>query len=93
MSKKRKTRKEKMKAVIRTQESLSRESVPVYSIDVPQPLQPRTVPKVNEKSGNYTYVVTDMRQTFIITSILLTASVILYFLIQNQILRFTMFGY
>lgn len=98
MGKKRKTRIEKVRAsakirLIRTQES----SMPVYSFGeisqekVTPLLRPRIKPL--GKSSSYTYVISDIRQTIIITSTLLAVGVILNFLIRNQIVKLTMFGY
>lgn len=42
---------------------------------------------------SYAYVMHDVKQTAIITSLLFFTSVILYFIIQNQIINLSVFGY
>lgn len=93
MSKKRRTKEHKIKARVK-QQMLSSTSSPVYSLST-APLQktPAPSPTIKTPRIQYAYVVRDMRQTLLITSLLLTASVVFYIFVQSRIVSFTIFGY
>lgn len=98
MSKKRKTRKEKMRATVR-QSSHSLENAPVYTITpditarVSKPTQPEQFIPTQTEQAAYAYVMHDARQTFTITTLLLASSIAFYFLIQNHIINLSFLGY
>lgn len=95
MSKKRRTKAEKVKSAQKVS-LLHSSSVPTYSFVSQGPLkeQVKTPQALSSKPiYSYSYVLSDMRQTFVITSILVACAGTLYFLIQNQIIRLSIFGY
>lgn len=95
MSKKRKTKKEKMRSIVR-QNSHFTESSPVYSIETNSLPSQEITKDFSQKYSNtfhYAYVLRDARQTFLVTSCLFAMSLILYFLIQNHVLNLKFLGY
>ncbi|HMS22529.1 MAG TPA: hypothetical protein PKA38_02075 [Candidatus Levybacteria bacterium] len=93
MSKKRKTKKEKMKAQMITQAS-SLTTTPVYSFL--SPIQSKKNPQktvASNSSHDYTYVLRDTRQTLFITSLLIFLSFSFYFVLHSNILNIHFLGY
>lgn len=94
MSKKRKTRKEKIRSEIKLQTTVQTDSAhPIYSIALPPTPSLHKSANHTTPSMEYTYVKHDMKQTAIITSILLMASILLYIGIQTNLIRLQIFGY
>ncbi|OGH15179.1 MAG: hypothetical protein A3C27_01125 [Candidatus Levybacteria bacterium RIFCSPHIGHO2_02_FULL_39_36] len=83
MSKKRRTRKEKMMALTR------RSYTPLASINQlePEKLSPRIPEMINLPHG-YSYVGKDLRKTIIVTSIITVFNFILYLLLKSGTIRF-----
>lgn len=98
MSKKRKTRKEKMRATVR-QSSHSFENAPVYTlssdttIHTTKTSSPEQFTPTHREQVAYAYVMHDARHTFIITTLLLASSIAFYFIIQNHIINLSFLGY
>ncbi|MGE5041829.1 MAG: hypothetical protein ACM3IJ_02915 [Candidatus Levyibacteriota bacterium] len=96
MSKKRKTRKEKILTGLRKQNTSFESSSPTYSFDVSKSTSrpiPPIIPDAHSSTLSYAYVGKDVRRTFYVTSFLAGASMVLYLLMQNHIIRLTVFGY
>ena len=96
MSKKRKTKKEKMRTVLRQANVHSAEGLqtsPVYTIASSLPVAERVKPSVVVSNNHYAYVSYGMKKTLFITSILLGISLIFHFFLQNNLLHLSFFGY
>lgn len=96
MSKKRRTKKEKMISQVRLAHHITQNSPEeaIYSFEgntqSKTPLQ-RTTTHATHKQ--YAYVLQDMKRSITITSILLLLSAFLFILIQSQIIKLSYFGY
>jgi hypothetical protein len=93
MSKKRKTKKEKVKAQKITPIN-SLDTTPVYSFNSHSQLGKTSYETVTPKSlHDYTYVLRDTRQTLFITSLLIFLSFSFYFVLHGNILNISFLGY
>lgn len=91
MSKKRRTKKEKLIAQER------RESQPTftYSLNTSFPEKTETIKpthSVEKNTHNYSYVLTDVRKTIIVIASILTVNTILYFVMQSNIVSIPFIG-
>ncbi|MFI5265232.1 MAG: hypothetical protein ACHQT7_00620 [Candidatus Levyibacteriota bacterium] len=96
MSKKRKTKKEKMRTAVRLahiQPLSTLQTSPVYTIDAQRPAQTVIAPTISLSQTHYGYVGRDMKKTFLITSVLLGLTLIFHSLLQNNVLHLSFFGY
>lgn len=96
MSKKRKTRKQKLLATLRHQSVFSTDnSIPTYSFSptAQSATKAKTQGAVKYSSRSYAHVLKDMRQTLLITSILVGLSIIFYTLIQTNVVELMFLGY
>lgn len=92
MSKKRRTKKEKMITQIR------RESLPqiTYTFDSSVIIENKRENASSEtkiSKGGYSYVLKDVRKTLIVTSLLVVLNLGFYFLLQNKIISVPFIGF
>ncbi len=94
MSKKRKTKKEKVLTETRKHTVSSSEvsSIPTYSFSSSSVKEQNTLEPHLHRTV-HSYVIKDIRHTLIITSLLFGSSVVLFVLIQSHIIRLANFGY
>lgn len=97
MSKKRKTRKEKIAASHRSTHIAQNPESSLYSISTfsVATSQEKTITHAEQihSTTEYAYILTDTKHTLFITSILGAASLIFYYLIQSHIINLALFGY
>lgn len=93
MSKKRKTRKEKIISQERKDHLITQRSsdTTIYSYTSAHTSLPSQ--KQQTYSAGYSYVATDMKKSLFITSLILIASITLFILLQANIIRFSSLGY
>ena len=94
MSKKRKTRKEKMIAATRHDFSTVLTSSPSESkqeirIEMPQSKYVESVTPRSTVSHNYSYVAVDVRQTLLITSLLVLLDIVFFFILKSRLISFS----
>ncbi|HVZ67127.1 MAG TPA: hypothetical protein VG917_02595 [Patescibacteria group bacterium] len=86
MSKKRKTKKEKITAA--TRQNFSQVlSAPSISLDLSLPKSPAPA-RITPPVQNYSYVLTDVRKTLFITFVLIILDLVIYFFLKQKIISF-----
>lgn len=98
MAKRRKTRKEKLRAQARRQENSRKpQELTAATTETVQERITYNAPAINKQipgivQKDYSFVQKDIRHTLIITSILLGLNLLLYFLIQRGIINLSALG-
>jgi hypothetical protein len=93
MSKKRRTKKEKL--IAGSRRVITQNSSGAYSLSSEDQIASNItqIKPIRNSSSAYSYVIADSQKTVFIVSLLIAINLLLSFLLQKQLLRFPFFGF